>query len=58
MRDQHKNDFNVCLGEMVMKWLKRSNPRPTWKALIEALSEPTVGEEATALSLSAEYLDL
>ncbi len=58
IRDQHKNDFKVCLGEMVTQWLKRLNPRPTWEALVEALEEPTVGEEATALSLSKKYLNL
>ncbi len=58
VRDQHKDDFKECLGEMVAQWLKRSDPRPTWEALVEALEEPTVGEEATALSLSKKYLNL
>ncbi len=51
IRDQHKDDFDACLEEMVKKWLNRMDLKPTWEALIGALKEPTVGEEALALKI-------
>ena len=56
LRKQYKNDFDVCLSEIITAWLKRTDPRPTWKALIEALKEPTVEEDALAEDLTTKYL--
>ena len=55
-REQHNNDFKECLKEMITKWLKRTNPRPTWEALIEVLKGPVIEEEALAENLATKYL--
>lgn len=31
-----------CFRDMLSKWLKKANPRPTWSALAEALESPSV----------------
>ena len=56
LRKQHKDDFGVCLTETISTWLKRTSPRPTWEALIEALKEPPVGEDALAKELAKTHL--
>ena len=38
-------DINERFRAMLTTWLKMVNPRPTWKALAEALRSPTVGYE-------------
>ena len=53
---QHKDDFVVCLTEIISTWLKRTNPRPTWEALIEVLKEPVIEEEALGEKLATKYL--
>lgn len=40
--------LDECLKELLARWLKKSRPRPTWKALIEALKSKTVGFEELA----------
>ena len=32
-----------CLTEMLTLWLKQVNPSPTWRVLVTALKQPTVG---------------
>ena len=43
---QNDNPHNVqnCLRDMLKKWLRRSQPKPTWGALKEALESPLVDE--------------
>lgn len=43
---QEDNPRNVqnCLRDMLKKWLRRSQPKPTWGALKEALESPLVDE--------------
>ena len=43
---QEDNPRNVqnCLRDMLKKWLRRCQPKPTWGALVEALESPLVDE--------------
>lgn len=45
-----------CFSQMLLKWLRRGDCVPCWKALAEALRSPTVGvqviEESTSKLLS------
>ena len=34
--------YEDCFRDMLSKWLKKANPRPTWSALAEALESPSV----------------
>ncbi len=45
-----------CLTEMVRTWLRRSDPRPTWESLIDALRSPTVSEARLAAKIEEKYL--
>ncbi len=40
-----------CLEEMLVVWLKRLTPRPTWQSLVAALKDETVGEEEVAADI-------
>ncbi len=44
-------NHDARLSEMIALWLKRRDPTPTWKELIEALQSETVGEEGLAADL-------
>ena len=44
-----------CLLEMLTVWLQRTNPPPTWNALIEALESSPVGERLLAQQLRDKY---
>ena len=39
---------NKCLTELLIKWLKRIKPQPTWKALEQALRSKAVNEQELA----------
>ena len=41
--DNPRNAQN-CLRDMLKKWLRRSQPKATWRALVEALESPLVDE--------------
>ena len=44
-----------CLLEMLISWLKRTNPPPTWEALAEALKSPPMAEGHLAQYLRGKY---
>ena len=44
-----------CLVEMLDTWLKQVDPKPSWRELINALEQPTVGEERLADRLKHKY---
>ena len=44
-----------CLLEVLKKWLRRVNPYPTWKTIVDALKSIVVGEEKLAQKLEDEY---
>ncbi len=49
-------DHDAHLSEMIALCLKRRDPRPTWKKLIEALQSETVGEEGLAADLKEKLI--
>jgi len=51
-------DPRECLRELLNEWLKQIDPTPTWKALIDALNSPTVGEGQLAEGLRTQYCQL
>ena len=38
-----KRECSECFTELLNKWLKVSNPAPTWKSMINALNSRSVG---------------
>ena len=54
IKDQYA-DPTDCLREMIERWLKQINPRPTWRALVNALRAQSVGEGRLALELKVQY---
>lgn len=48
-------DAKTSLHDMVTKWVGGGSPRPTWKALRNALKHENVGEEAMANKLTNKY---
>ena len=44
-----------CLMEAISKWHSNAEPRPTWKALIDALKTPAVDESVLARHLEENY---
>ena len=40
-----------CLESSMSKWLKRVDPSPTWKAIVDVLRSKVVGEEGRAKEL-------
>ena len=56
LKDEHRGN-NACVTEMLTIWLKGLTPNPTWQALIDALKEPTVCEEALASQIQQQKLN-
>ena len=46
-------DCNNCLLEVLSEWLKRDDLKPSWEAIVEAISE--MGEGNQAKHLRAKY---
>ena len=44
-----------CLQSSLTKWLKGTDPPPTWKALVAVLRSPVVGEEKKAQELEEKF---
>ena len=51
----HRDNPDECLREMLTLWLSKRSPKPTREALICALRERTVGEDAFADELQQKY---
>ena len=48
-------DPSEALREMLLHWLKKVNPPPTWEGLVCALESRTVGEPRLAEQLRTKY---
>ena len=48
-------DAPTCLREMLLHWLKKVEPPPTWEGLACALESRTVGEPRLAEQLRTKY---
>ena len=47
--EHDKRKAEDCLSELISQWLRRSDPRPTRKAMAEALASPSVAVSPAAL---------
>ncbi len=45
-----------CLENMLRVWLRTPSLCPTWKALVKALRDQTVGREDVAIEIKKKYL--
>lgn len=43
------------LREVIIKFLKQAEPRPTWRVILEALRSPSVNQSALAKEIESEY---
>ena len=48
-------DIRICLRKMLLHWLKKVDPPPTWERLACALESRTVGEPRLAEQLRTKY---
>ena len=48
-------DSKDCLREVLTGWLKAVDPKPTWKALVDALNTRVVDEHKLAADLDAKF---
>ena len=48
-------DAPTCLREMLLQWLKKVDPPPTWEGVACALESRTVGEPRLAEQLRTKY---
>ena len=53
--ERQNQDVRVCLRKMLLRWLKKVDPPPTWEGLACALESPTVGEPRLAEQLRTKY---
>ena len=54
IRDQYSNP-SISLREMLLHWLKKVDPPPTWEGIACALESRTVGEPRLAEQLRTKY---
>lgn len=45
-----------CLTAALKVFLKRANPKPTWKMIVDALSSPSVGFGMLAEQIQKKYI--
>ena len=55
IKENHRGDCDNCFRETLIEWLKRAHPPPTWSALCNALSSPSVGHGELAERLSKKH---
>ena len=48
-------DKGTALTDVIRTWLTTVSPRPTWKALIDALRKPSVNEGVLANEIAKEH---
>lgn len=55
IKKECREDPEECLKELLSRWLKRADPKPTWKALVKALKSKTVGFGGLAQEVKRKY---
>ena len=55
IRTDCPNNCADCLREMLVVWLSRTSPPPSWSGLVEALSSEPVGERRLAEQIHTQY---
>ena len=43
IKSNHHDQLDACLTAMLTEWLKQTDPKPNWEALVTALKNQTVG---------------
>ena len=43
IRFQYRDNPDECFRELLSRWLRQGDPKPTWVVLANALESPTVG---------------
>ena len=51
-------DNKDCLREVLEVWFKAVDPKPTWKALVDALKAQVIDEQKLAADLEAKFCSL
>ena len=51
----NSHDVGECLTGVIRKWQTKTEPRPTWRAVIDALKAPGVGEDVLAKQLEERW---
>ena len=51
-----RGDVGECLHKLLSMWLKKADPKPTWKTLIIALKSKTVGFGSLAEELECKQV--
>ena len=46
-----------CLTDLLCQWLRRTDPQPTWEAVVKALQSPTVNLSQLAFKIENEKID-
>lgn len=49
IEQEYRGNLEKCLKELLSIWLKRADPKPTWKTLIKALNTVGFGQLAEEL---------
>ena len=54
IKSDNPSDSKSCLRELLRKWLQRVDPQPSWKDIVEAVSEG-LGDEELASRIRSKY---
>ncbi len=56
IKQRNREDPDECFKELLNQWLTRTNPKPTWEAVVRALESQTVGYGQLAERIKEEHL--
>ena len=54
IKSDNPGDSKSCLRELLTKWLQRVDPQPSWKDIVETVSEG-LGDEDLASRIKSKY---
>ena len=55
IEENNRSKVEECFRNMLSKWLKMVEPRPTWEGLIAALKQPSVRHKKLARELKVKF---
>ena len=56
IKEKNSNNPDQCFTDCITCWLRRSDPLPTWVALLKALKEHTVGFQTLAQDVERKHM--
>ena len=56
IKENNHGNVEKCFSKMLIQWLRRTNPPPTWSAMVEALKQPAVGFKHLADQVESKFL--